>query len=214
MPANIIWARWWSVAIHNDSGPGSAVLPNAWAWPGRTSRSSPSTSAAVALVTLAATPLLPYLDLANIVMLFLVAAVVAAYKFGRGPGAFGAFLSVAAFDFFFVQPHFSFAVSDVQYLLTFAVMLVVALLIGQLTAGLKFQAAVAESREQRMRALFEMARELSSALVTEQIAEISERFIFRVFAARSLLLALDTKDKLVKVSETDALPELDAGIAQ
>ena len=165
-------------------------------------------------MTLAATPLLPYLDLANIVMLFLVAAVVAAYKFGRGPGAFGAFLSVAAFDFFFVQPHFSFAVSDVQYLLTFAVMLVVALLIGQLTAGLKFQAAVAESREQRMRALFEMARELSSALVTEQIAEISERFIFRVFAARSLLLALDTKDKLVKVSETDALPELDAGIAQ
>lgn len=209
------------VLVARDAGEReSASAPLGEPETGRLARSLPGylwTAALVALVTLAATPLLPYLDLANIVMLFLVAAVVAAYKFGRGPGAFGAFLSVAAFDVFFVQPRFSFAVSDVQYLLTFAVMLVVALLIGQLTAGLKFQAAVAASREQRMRALFEMARELSSALVTEQIAEISERFIFRVFAARSLLLALDTKDKLVKVSpmnEMDALPELDAGIAQ
>ena len=93
-------------------------------------------------------------------------------------------------------------------------MLAVALLIGQLTAGLKFQVAVAESREQRIRALFEMARELSSALATEQIAEISERFVQRVFGAPSLLLALDTKDKLVSVSETATLPQLDAGIAQ
>ncbi len=57
----------------------------------------------------------------------------AAYRLGRGPGVFAAFLSVAVFDFFFVPPRFTFAVSDVQYLLTFAVMLVVALLIGQLT---------------------------------------------------------------------------------
>jgi two-component system sensor histidine kinase KdpD len=171
-------------------------------------------AAAVALVACLMTPLLHLLDLANIVMVFLLAAVFVAYKLGRGPGAFAALLAVAAFDFFFVPPRFSFAVSDVQYILTFAVMLAVALLIGQLTAGLKFQVAVAESREQRIRALFEMARELSSALATEQIAEISERFVQRVFGAPSLLLALDTKDKLVSVSETATLPQLDAGIAQ
>ncbi len=168
---------------------------------------------AVALVAVAATPLLPYLDLANIVMLFLLAAVFAAYKLGRGPGALAAFLSVAAFDFFFVPPRFSLAVSDVQYVLTFFIMLAVALLIGQLTAGLKFQATVAESRERRMRALFEMARELSIALVTEQIAEISQRFAQRVFGARSTLLALDTKDVLVALGGAEALPELDIGIA-
>lgn len=171
-------------------------------------------AAAVGTVALAATPLLPYLDLANIVMIFLMAAVFVAYRLGRGPGALAALLSVAAFDFFFVTPRFSFAVSDVQYLLTFGVMLAVALLIGQLTAGLKFQAAVAEGRERRIRALFEMARELSSALALEQIAEISERFIERVFGARSLLLALDTKDTLQVVGEAGALPELDEGIAR
>ena len=73
-------------------------------------------------------------------MLFLLGVVLVAVRFGRGPAALAAFLNVAAFDFFFVPPRFSFAVSDVQYLVTFAVMLGVGLLIGQLTAGLRFQA--------------------------------------------------------------------------
>ena len=84
---------------------------------------------------LVATPLLPYFDLANIVMLFLLTVVLVAVKWGRGPAVLAAFVSVATFDFFFVPPRFSFAVSDFQYLLTFAVMLAVALIIGQMTAG-------------------------------------------------------------------------------
>ncbi len=166
----------------------------------------------VALTAFGATPLLPHLELANIVMIFLSMAVFIAYRLGRGPGALAAVLSVAAFDFFFVPPRFSFAVSDVQYLPTFAVMLLVALLIGQMTARLKFQAGVALGREQRMRALFEMARELSSALAIEQIVEISQRFVDRVFGARSTLMALDTSDHLQVVSGSE-LPELDIGVA-
>lgn len=204
------------ILVARDAGerdaPGVAAAPDSAmpaAW-----RAYALASALVAGVTLLAAPLLPYLDLANIVMLFLLAAVLAAYKLGRGPGALAALLSVAAFDFFFVRPRFSFAVSDVQYLVTFAVMLAVALLIGQLTAGLKYQAAIAESREQRMRALFEMARELSSALAAEQIAEISKCFVRRVFAARSMLLVLDARDQLAGIEGVAALAEVDAGIAR
>ena len=75
-------------------------------------------------------------------MLFLLGTVGVALKLGRGPAALAAVLNVAAFDFFFVPPRLSFAVSDVQYLVTFAVMLVVGLLTGQLTAGLRFQARI------------------------------------------------------------------------
>ena len=57
-----------------------------------------------------------FFDLANIVMLFLLAVVGVALKWGRGPAVLAAFVSVAAFDFFFVPPRLSFAVSDVQYL--------------------------------------------------------------------------------------------------
>ncbi len=167
----------------------------------------------VAAVTLAALPFMSTLEETNVAMAFLGTTVLVAYHLGRGPGVFAAFLSVAVFDFFFVPPHLTFAVSDVQYLLTFLVMLTVALLISQLTAGLKFQAAVAESRERRIRALFEMARELSSALVELQIAEISTRFMQRVFGLRSSILALDKQDALVTLGEAP-VPELDMAIAR
>ena len=46
---------------------------------------------------------------------------------GRGPAVLAAFVNVLAFDFFFVAPQFTFAVSDAQYVFTFAVMLIVCL---------------------------------------------------------------------------------------
>ena len=54
---------------------------------------------------------MPYFDLANIVMVFLLAVVGVAVWLGRGPAVLAAFLNVAAFDFFFVPPRLSFAVS-------------------------------------------------------------------------------------------------------
>ena len=55
-----------------------------------------------------------------------------------------------------MPPRFSFAVSDVQYLLTFFIMLAVGLITGQLTAGLRFQARVAAHREERAGSLYEI----------------------------------------------------------
>ena len=95
------------------------------------------------VVTVVTTPLSHIFDLANIVMLFMLAVVVVALLFGRGPAVLAAVVNVLAFDFFFVPPRLSLAVSDVQYLITFAVMLVVGLAVGQLTARLHYQARFA-----------------------------------------------------------------------
>jgi len=172
-------------------------------------------SAAIcAAVTLLAAPLVNVFELANIVMLFLLAVVMVAVRYGRGPAVLAAFLSVGAFDFFFVPPRFSFAVSDVQYLLTFGVMLVVALVIGQMTAGLTYQARVAQRREDRVRALYEMSRDLSGALMTEQVAEIGARFLAAEFNARTALLVADDKDKLMAPMAAGEAPAIDQAIAQ
>ena len=168
-----------------------------------------------AAFTLAVAPLKPLLDLANIVMVFLLAVVVVAVKFGRGPAVLAAFLTVVMFDFFYVPPRFSFSVSDAQYLLTFAVMLVVALVIGQLTAGLKFQARVARSREERVGALYAMSRDLSGALMPEQIAEIGARFLKSEFAAPAALMVADLEDRLHGAVPSEGQPEgMDTGVAQ
>ena len=163
------------------------------------------------MITLAATPLRDLFDLANIVMLFLLGTVLVALKFGRGPSALAAVLNVAAFDFFFVPPRLSFAVSDVQYLMTFAVMLVVGLLTGQLTAGLRFEARISSSRERRSQSLFELTRELSAALVSSQVAELGAAAVQRDFNGEARVLVTDAHDELLIPPEVPA--GFDASVA-
>jgi two-component system sensor histidine kinase KdpD len=169
-----------------------------------------------AVATGVSAPLAGRLDSANIVMLFLLAVVLVAVRFGRGPAAFAAILDVTAFDFFFVEPRYTLAVSDAQYLITFAVMLVVALIIGHLTAGLRYQARVAAQRENRARALYELARELSGVLTLEQVLQISDRHIEASFHAKAVILLPDAADKLVPTEPTPSAsaPAIDAAIAQ
>ncbi|APW44255.1 DUF4118 domain-containing protein [Rhodoferax saidenbachensis] len=167
--------------------------------------------AACLFTTVLTQPLLPWFDLANIVMLFLLGVVLVAVKLGRGPASLAAVLSVASFDFFHVQPRLSFAVSDAQYLVTFAVMLVVGLLIGQLTANLRFSANVAASRERRAQALFELTRDLSAALQTEQVVELGEAAVRRTFGGDAKMLLPDARDQLAL--PTDLPPGLDGSIA-
>ena len=139
----------------------------------------------------------PWFDLVNIAMLFLAAVVAVALRHGRGPAALASVVSVAAFDFFFVPPRMSFAVSDVQYLLTFAVLLTVGLVIGQLTAGLREQAEVSVQRETDARTLYELARELSAALMTEQIVSIGSRFLHAAFQANCAFFLVSAQGRLL-----------------
>lgn len=168
--------------------------------------------AACGLTALAATPLLGVLELTNIVMLFLLTVIGIALAYGRGPAIFASFVGVGLFDFFFVPPRFSFAVSDAQYLLTFAVMLVVALVVGQLTAGLKVQVDAVSEREQRVSGLYEMARDLSAALLVEQVAEIGTRFLVQEFGVKTAVLVADNQDQLMVLP--GATTEVDIGVAQ
>jgi two-component system sensor histidine kinase KdpD len=165
-------------------------------------------------MALLATPLLPYFDLANIAMLFLLVVLLVAVRYGRGPSVLATCVSVACFDFFFVPPRFTFAISDLQYLITFAVMLAVGLITGHLTAGLRFQARVASYREARARALYEFARELSGALQTEQIFETTARFVQGTFRAKATLLVPDAEGRLHLPPGVSEPAALDQGVAQ
>ena len=168
--------------------------------------------AACGATALLATPLLGVLELTNIVMLFLLAVVGVALIFGRGPAVFAAFVGVGLFDLFFVPPRFSLEVSDFQYLVTFAVMLTVALVVGQLTAGLKVQVDAVTERERRVSGLYEMARDLSATLMVEQVAEIGMRFLAMEFGVKTAILIADEHDQLQVMP--GATTEADMGVAQ
>ncbi|QRF58103.1 DUF4118 domain-containing protein [Variovorax paradoxus] len=175
-------------------------------WPGYAWAAATSVA-----LTLLCTPLTGVLELSNIVMLFLLGVVGVAMRFGRGPSALAALLNVAAFDYFFVPPRLSFAVSDVQYVLTFAIMLGVGLLVGQLTAGLRFAAGVSTSRERRARSLFELTRELSAALESTQVVTLGAAAVQGHFGGHALVLVTDAADQLV--APADPPPGFDAQVA-
>ncbi len=129
-------------------------------------------------VTTALAWMLPaYIDLANIAMLFMLTVLLVAVTLGRAPAVFASALSVLLFDIFFVPPRFSLAVSNIQYLITFAVMLATALVITHLASGLKQQADEAMRRERATQALYALARELAGTLTAAQVNQIVRRFI-------------------------------------
>jgi two-component system sensor histidine kinase KdpD len=148
---------------------------------------------ACALTTLIASVLLHFFATPNVVMLFMLNVVLLSLRLGRLAGAWAALLSVGSFDFFFVDPRFSFAVSDTQYLFTFVLMLTVALVTSQLAAQLRYKAKVATAGERRATAVARVARDLSSAIRPAQIAAVCRQTIAPLFDARVALVLPDMK---------------------
>ncbi|MBA3994585.1 MAG: two-component system sensor histidine kinase KdbD [Cyanobacteria bacterium DS2.3.42] len=170
----------------------------------------------VALFTCVAKLMLPYFEPSNVVMAYMLGVVITATQYGRGPSVMASILSVAAFDFFFVPPYLTFAVSDTQYLITFVVMLIVALVISTLTTRVKQQAESARQREERTFALFSMSRELSSTLDSHDLFEIGLRHISEVFHSQTALCLPDDKGTLTVQARglgRHALWKVDGGVA-
>ena len=161
-----------------------------------TARNVALSVAACIITTLLVTPLRHVLAETNIVMLFLLVVVWLSAKLGRAAGMTAAFCSVALFDLFFVEPRFSFSVSDVQYLLTFAVMLVVALSISSLTLHLRERADDAQVLAMQSHALYELAKSLSSSLSVEQVLDSTTHFLKNTLQLESALVLPDPKECL------------------
>jgi len=121
-------------------------------------------------------PLIGHLDLANIVMLFLLVVLFVSVTLGRVGAIVAAVVSVLLFDVLFVPPRFSLTVENSQYVVTFAVMLITGLISGQMSAGLKDKERQSLQREVRTRALYETASKLAGAIAVSQVKEICENF--------------------------------------
>jgi two-component system sensor histidine kinase KdpD len=152
--------------------------------------------AVVVICTLIAGVMFPYFAPANLIMAYLVGVVFVASRYGRGPSVLASVLSVLSFDFFFVQPYLTFHVSDSQYVITFAVMLLVALTISNMTIRIKEQAEAARERERRTTSLYEMSREFANNSEVEELAQIAIRHIENVFESEVVLLLPDDNQRL------------------
>lgn len=113
-----------------------------------------------------------YLDPTNLVMLYLLAVIISANLWGRGPSIATAVVSVLVFDFLFVPPRFTFTVADTQYILTFVGLLVVGIVISELASKMRESAIEARSREAQTTALYDLSKDLAGTLSLEKALEI------------------------------------------
>ena len=193
--------------------------------PSRTSRwpAYVRSAAVVAAITALCALLFGRIELTNLVMLYLLGTVLVAARFGRGPSALAAVLSVGLFDFLFVPPRFSFAVSDTQYVITFAVMLATALIISTLAARGRRQANVARARERRAAELYALSRELARSRDLGELGAILRRHLLAGLDGDAAVLLPDAEGRIQDPGQFCArsgsearypVPGNDLGIAQ
>ena len=125
------------------------------------------------------------LEPTNLAMLYLLAVVIAAARWGKGPAVATAILSVLAFDLFLVPPYLAFRVADVQYVFTFAGLLAAGLVIGTLTSRMREQSIQARKREAQTAALYRLGADLADAVGFEAVLQAIRKNVGEIINCRA-----------------------------
>ncbi|MCE1225066.1 MAG: sensor histidine kinase KdpD [Geobacteraceae bacterium] len=158
----------------------------------------------VAVATICCWLVSRFLEPTNLVMIYLLAVVVAAVRLGRRPAMLTAFLGVLAFDFFFVPPHLTFAVADTQYLITFAGLFMVGIVISNLVARSRERADVIRVREIQTASLYYLSRDLAAAADIAKVLSSVVRNVEEALNAKAVML-LPEGERLELLATSDGL---------
>jgi len=159
----------------------------------------------------------PYFEVVDLAMVYLLGVVIVAGRTDRGPSLFATLFSVAAFDFFFIPPYYTFDVSNVRYIVTFVVMFTIAFVISRLTHRIRDQANASRQREKRTAAMYSLSRKFVHECGIDKLSAIAIRHISEVFTSQVVVLIPDERGKLIKPvigPDTFALDEKELSVAQ
>ena len=164
----------------------------------------------IAMVTLFGEFTKGFISQTNLMMMYLMVVVIAAFRQGLYLAICTALLGAVVFDFFLVLPYYSFRVSDTQYLISFSVMLLVGIVISILISKAQDYAVAAHSRERENAMLYNIAKKLTgasdiSSVSTVIISKIEENFSWKAVILlahdRSLFVTDSSKDLVVNDDE-------------
>ncbi|HML39866.1 MAG TPA: sensor histidine kinase KdpD [Bellilinea sp.] len=154
----------------------------------------------VAVVTILSSPLAGKMEPTNVVMFFLAAVVIAAVWLGRGPSILASLLSVLAFDFFFVHPRLSFAVSDTEYIVTFIGLAAVGFIISSSASLLRDQVDQLRLREANARAVNALSKELTAAVSLDSVLDVTIQVLGKTFERDVIILLPDGQSLMAKAA--------------
>jgi two-component system sensor histidine kinase KdpD len=134
----------------------------------------------------------------NLAMLYLLAVVIVAFRLGLKPAIFTAVIGVIAFDFFFIPPYLTFRVSDTEYLITFAGMIIVGALVSLLVARAHEHADAAQIREKETGILYDLSQDLAVAVEVSSIFAAVAKHIRGTFQWECVFLLPEGNELVIR----------------
>ena len=147
--------------------------------------------ASVACAVLAGDALSAVLRLPNLSMIFLVAVLLAAIRFGTRAAVIASILSFGAYNFFFIQPIYTFTVAQPQELFALLIFLAVAVLTGSLTGRIRDQRETVIDNAEFTQSLYEFSRKLSGASTPDDVLWAAAAHLHSLFGGRIVLLVAE-----------------------
>jgi two-component system sensor histidine kinase KdpD len=115
----------------------------------------------------------------SFVLLFLISLLAVFY--GTGPILVSATLSALIWDYFFIPPQFTLHIQRPEDMLMLAMFFIIALLNGILTSRVRRQEIKIRIREERTHALYQLARELTTASGFDEVTTIAKKYVQKYF---------------------------------
>lgn len=191
------------IDVHVVKGePEDVVRERPGAHPRTDWREYAAAGAVMGLCTVLAALAFSHLSAVNLTMIYLAGVVFVAARYRLGPSAFASVLAALLFDFVFTEPYYSFAISDIQYVIVCAVLLVTALVISGLTQRVRRQSEAARARYVRTAALYFMSRQLAATTGAESLARVTAKHVADVFQGESAVLIPNAEGRLAVAAQS------------
>jgi two-component system sensor histidine kinase KdpD len=208
-PVDELIRRSGEIDVHVVKGEGDVSAPaprtlltQRTRWPGYV-----GALAVLAGCTLVGFPLAEVLSPVNLTMLYLAGVVFVATRYGRGPSIVSAILAPLLFNYFFTQPYYTLAIHDPQYVITFIVLVITAIVISSLTQRVRQQSEAARARYLRTAALYFMSRQLAAAADAASLARGVVRHVADVFQGAAAVLLPGVSNRLTVAGRHGEFPE-------
>jgi two-component system sensor histidine kinase KdpD len=156
----------------------------------------------VGIMSLIAFLLRSSLNQVNLLFLLLLPVIISALYLGRGPSIVASIVSILIFDYLFVQPYFTFAVSDVEYFVSFIIFIIVVVVISNLASQLRSKVELLKESEMKNIALYGLSRDLVTSHTVEQVLSLMVRHTQQIFPCEMVIFLPENEKLIVKAKTT------------
>jgi two-component system, OmpR family, sensor histidine kinase KdpD len=158
----------------------------------------------------------PWLGIENVDLVFLTAIVAVAVRFGLWPSLFASVVASLGYNFFFMEPTYTFTIADPNNVAAFVFFIFMAVLVSNVAARVRAQAMTAVGRARTTESLYAFSRKLAAVGTLDDVLWASAYQTALMLKVRVVLLLPENGTITVRAGypPEDMLDEADLAAAK